>query len=165
MASRILGMGDVLSLIEKAEQAFDEKKTEELAERLRQNKFSLADYYDQLVQLRSMGGLGEIAGMLPGVDAKALQGATLDESQLTRTEALILSMTPHERENPSCLNASRKKRIARGAGVEVVDLNRLLKQFDMMQQMTKQMSGKKAARAMKRGGKGGLLGGLEGLFG
>jgi len=164
MASRILGMGDVLTLIEKAEQAFDEKRAEELAEKLQQNKFTLADYYDQLLQLRSMGGLDQIAGMLPGVNAKALQGATVDEGALQRTEAIILSMTPYERDNPSCLGSSRKKRIARGSGVEVVDINRLLKQFDMMQAMAKQMSGK-GMKAMKRGKKGGMFGGLEGLFG
>ncbi|MCL2827443.1 MAG: signal recognition particle protein [Oscillospiraceae bacterium] len=160
MASRILGMGDVLTLIEKAEQAFDEKKAMEMADKLQQNKFTLADYYDQLIQLRSMGGLGELAGMLPGMDAKALQGASIDESLLTKTEAIILSMTPHERENPSCLGASRKKRIARGAGTEVVEINRLLKQFSMMQTMAKQMSGGKMNRAMKKGKKGGLFGGL-----
>ena len=166
MASRILGMGDVLTLIEKAEQAFDADKAEKLAEKLQQNKFTLTDYYDQLVQLRSMGGISELAGMIPGVDAKALSGAAIDESTLTRTEAIILSMTPHERDNPSCLASSRKKRIAKGAGVEVVDINRLLKQFETMQAMAKQMSGKGMARAMKRGGKGGgLLGGLGNLFG
>jgi len=160
MASRILGMGDVLTLIEKAEQAFDEKKAMEMADKLQQNKFTLSDYYDQLIQLRGMGGLGELAGMLPGMDAKALQGASIDESLLTKTEAIILSMTPHERENPSCLGASRKKRIARGAGTEVVEINRLLKQFSMMQTMAKQMSGGKMNRAMKKGKKGGLFGGL-----
>ena len=164
MASRILGMGDMLSLIEKAEQAFDEKKALELASRLEQNKFTLNDYYEQLSQLRSMGGIGELAGMLPGVDAKALQGASFDEGMLTRTEAIILSMTPHERENPSVLGSSRKKRIARGAGLEVVDVNRLLKQFEMMQSMAKKMSGKNMARAMKKGKKGGLMGGLSDLF-
>ena len=164
MASRILGMGDVLTLIEKAEAAFDEKKAEELAEKLQQNKFTLADYYDQLVQLRSMGGIGELAGMLPGVDAKALQGAVVDEAALGRTEAIILSMTQQERDNPGCLNSSRKKRIARGSGTEVVDINRLLKQFEMMQTMAKQMSGKKMQNAMKRGKKGGMFSGFEGLF-
>ena len=140
MASRILGMGDVLTLIEKAEQAFDEKKAHELAEKMMKNKFTLADYYDQLTQLKSMGSLSEIAGMLPGVDAKALAGASIDNSQLARTEAIILSMTPHERDNPSVLNSSRKKRIAAGSGTAVVDINRLLKQFEMMQSMTKQIS-------------------------
>ncbi|MBR6562301.1 MAG: signal recognition particle protein, partial [Oscillospiraceae bacterium] len=147
MASRILGMGDVLTLIEKAEQSFDQKKAEELAERLRKNKFTLADYYDQLVQLRGMGSLQDIVGMLPGVDAKALAGASIDEKALSRTEAIILSMTPFERENPSALNSSRKKRIAAGSGTSVVDVNRLLKQYDMMQQMTKQMTGKGKRKA------------------
>jgi len=166
MASRILGMGDVLTLIEKAEQAFDEKKAEEMAKKLEQNKFTLTDYYDQLVQLRGMGGMDEIMGMIPGLNAKALQGATVDEDALNRTEAIILSMTPYERDNPSCLGSSRKKRIARGAGTEVVEVNRLLKQFDAMQNMAKQMSGKKMSKAMKRGGKkGGMFGGLGDLFG
>ena len=159
MASRILGMGDVLSLIEKAQQNFDEKKALELQEKLRKNKFTLSDYYDQLVQLKGMGSLSDIAGMLPGVDAKALEGATFDERMLTRTEAIILAMTPYERENPEALNSSRKKRIAAGSGTQVVDVNRLLKQFNMMQQMTKQMAGmgKKAKRM------GGLFGKMKGL--
>ena len=140
MASRILGMGDVLTLIEKAEQAFDEKKAQEMATKLLKNKFTLADYYDQLLQVRSMGGLSDIAGMLPGVDAKALAGASIDNKTLSKTEAIILSMTPHERDNPSVLNSSRKKRIAAGSGTAVVDINRLLKQFEMMQTMTKQMA-------------------------
>ena len=140
MASRILGMGDMLTLIEKAEQAFDEKKAQEMAAKLMKNKFTLADYYDQLAQLKSMGGISDIVGMLPGVDAKALAGASIDNSMLSKTEAIILSMTPHERENPSVLNSSRKKRIAAGSGTAVVDINRLLKQFDMMQTMTKQMA-------------------------
>lgn len=165
MASRILGMGDVLTLIEKAEQAFDEKKAEELAKKLEQNKFTLTDYYDQLVQLRGMGGMDEIMGMIPGLNSKALQGATMDEGMLNRTEAIILSMTPYERDNPSCLGSSRKKRIAKGAGTEVVEVNRLLKQFDAMQSMAKQMSGKNMAKAMKRGKKGGMFGGLGDLFG
>ena len=140
MASRILGMGDVMTLIEKAEQAFDEKKAQEMAAKLMKNKFTLADYYDQLTQIKSMGSLSDIAGMLPGVDAKALAGASIDNKMLSKTEAIILSMTPHERDNPSVLNSSRKKRIAAGSGTAVVDINRLLKQYEMMQTMTKQMS-------------------------
>ena len=147
MASRILGMGDGLSLIEKAEASFDAKKAAELEQKLRKNKFTLADFYDQLVQIKGMGSLNDIMGMLPGMNAKALEGATVDEKALARTEAIILSMTPEERENPSILGSSRKKRIAAGSGTQVVDINRLLKQFEMMQQMTKQFSGK----AMKRG--------------
>ena len=127
MASRILGMGDVLSLIEKAQQTFDAKKAAELEQKLRKNKFTLADFYDQLVQIKGMGSLSDIAGMLPGMNAKALEGASVDENALARTEAIILSMTPAERENPSLLNNSRKKRIAAGSGTQVVDINRLLK--------------------------------------
>ena len=152
MASRILGMGDVLTLIEKAEQAFDEKKAHEMATKLMKNKFTLSDYFDQLTQLKSMGNLSDIAGMLPGVDAKALAGASIDNNMLTKTEAIILSMTPFERDNPNVLNSSRKKRIAAGSGTAVVDVNRLLKQFEMMQTMTKQMS--KGRLPAMLGGKG-----------
>ena len=141
MASRILGMGDVLSLIEKAQENFDAKKAAELEQKLRKNKFTLSDFYDQLVQVKGMGSLSDIAGMLPGVNAKALEGASVDEKALSRTEAIILSMTPEERENPAMLNNSRKKRIAAGSGTQVVDINRLLKQFDLMQQMSRQFSG------------------------
>jgi len=140
MASRILGMGDILTLIEKAEASFDEKQAREMAEKLKKNKFTLSDYLDQLIQLKSMGSVQDILGMMPGVDSKALAGANIDEKALVRTEAIIQSMTVYERENPSCLNNSRKKRIAAGSGTSVVDVNRLLKQFEMMQQMTKQMS-------------------------
>ena len=162
MASRILGMGDVLSLIEKAQQSFDAKKAAELEQKLRKNKFTLADFYDQLVQIKSMGSLADIAGMLPGVDAKALDGANVDEKALSRTEAIILSMTPAEREDPSLLNNSRKKRIAAGSGTQVVDINRLLKQFEMMRQMTKQLSNKQLKR-MGRMGKMGKFGKLPGM--
>ena len=140
MASRILGMGDMLTLIEKAEQAFDEKKAQEMTEKLMKNRFTLTDYYEQLTQVKSMGGLSSIAGMLPGIDAKALQGASIDEDLLKKTEAIILSMTPSERDNPGVLNSSRKKRIAAGSGTAVVDINRLLKQFEAMQVMTKQIT-------------------------
>ena len=162
MASRILGMGDVLSLIEKAQQTFDAKKAAELEQKLRKNKFTLADFYDQLVQLKSMGSLADIAGMLPGVDAKALDGANVDEKALSRTEAIILSMTPAEREDPSLLNNSRKKRIAAGSGTQVVDINRLLKQFEMMRQMTRQFSNKQLKR-MGKMGKLGKFGKLPGM--
>lgn len=161
MASRILGMGDVLSLIEKAQQNFDAQKAAELQQKLRKNKFTLADFYDQLVQLKSMGSLSDIAGMLPGVNGKALEGAMVDESALARTEAIILSMTPAEREDPSLLNNSRKKRIAAGSGTQVVDINRLLKQFELMQQMSKQFSGKN----MKKLGRMGKMGGFGKLPG
>ena len=156
MASRILGMGDVLTLIEKAEAAVDEKKALELAEKLKKNRFTLSDYLDQMRSMKDMGSLEDLAGMIPGLDAKALQGAKVDEKAMARTEAIILSMTPQERENPGLLNSSRKKRIAAGSGVAVVDVNRLLKQFEMMQTMAKQLSGKK----MKRFRKGGFPFGL-----
>ena len=161
MASRILGMGDMLSLIEKAQQTFDMQKAAELEQKLRKNKFTLSDFYDQLVQVKGMGSLADIAGMLPGVNAKALEGASVDEKAMARTEAIILSMTPQEREDPSLLNNSRKKRIAAGSGTQVVDINRLLKQFELMQQMTKQFSGGKLKRMAKRGRFGG--GKLPGL--
>ena len=148
MASRILGMGDILTLIEKAEQSFDEKKAQELADKLMKNRFTLTDFYEQLTQLKSMGSLSDIAGMIPGMDSKALAGATVDEKALAKTEAIILSMTPAERDNPSLLNSSRKKRIARGSGTQVVDVNRLLKQFEQMQALTKQMSGKNMKKLM-----------------
>ncbi|MEG0320704.1 MAG: signal recognition particle protein [Oscillospiraceae bacterium] len=155
MASRILGMGDMLSLIEKAEQNFDATKAAAQMERMRKNKFTLTDFLDQMAQLKGMGNLSDIAGMLPGMDAKALDGASIDESLMGRMEAMILSMTVEERENPSILNSSRKRRIAAGSGTQVSDLNRLLKQFDMMQQMTKQFSGGK----MKKG----MMGKMKGL--
>jgi signal recognition particle subunit SRP54 len=152
MAGRILGMGDMLTLIEKAEAAVDEKKALELAEKLRKNRFTLTDYLDQLRSMKDMGSMEELAGMIPGVDAKALAGAKIDEKAMAHTEAIILSMTPKERENPAILNSSRKRRIAAGAGVSVVDINRLLKQFEMMQNMAKQLSGKKMKRMGRMGG-------------
>ena len=165
MASRILGMGDVLTLIEKAEQSFDEQKAKEAAERLLQNRFTLSDYLDQMNQLRGMGDLGDIAGMIPGVDAKALRGAKMDEKQLARQEAIILSMTKAERNNPSILKKRRKKRIAAGSGTSVVDINRLLKQYDAMQQMVKQFSGKNMKKMQRKMGRmGGFGGGFPGMF-
>ncbi|MEG0779349.1 MAG: signal recognition particle protein [Oscillospiraceae bacterium] len=140
MASRILGMGDMLSFIEKAEESFDAKQAKKLEEKLKKNRFTLQDFYDQLTQIRGMGDLSQIADMMPGNIGKQLSGASIDEKGLAHTEAIILSMTPLERENPQILNASRKKRIAAGCGLQVVDINRLLKQFEMMQEMTKQFS-------------------------
>ena len=164
MASRILGMGDVLTLIEKAEQSYDEKKALELAEKMKENRFTLEDYLDQMRQLRGMGDLNDIVGMLPGVDTKALKGAKVDEKELGRIEAIILAMTPKERENPNVLNSSRKKRIAAGSGTNVVDVNRLLKQFAAMQTMMKQLSGKNMKKLQRKMGGMGGLGGLGGLF-
>ena len=165
MASRILGMGDMLTLIEKAEAAFDAKKAAELEQKLKSNKFTLSDFYDQLSQLKNMGSLDEIAAMMPGMNAGALKGAQVDEKAMARTAAIIQSMTPYERETPSVLNSSRKRRIALGSGVKVEDINKLLKQFDMMNQMMKQFSGPGASRKMKRMGKLGGMGGLGGFPG
>ena len=162
MASRILGMGDVLSLIEKAEKAFDAKKAAELEEKLRSNKFTLQDYYDQLVQLKSMGSVEDLLSKLPG--AGNLKGVKVDEKAMARTEAIILSMTPKERENPSIIGASRKKRIAGGAGVRVEDVNKLMKSYDQMRQLVRQFSGPGAGKKMKRmRGLGGFGGGFPGM--
>ena len=147
MASRILGMGDVLSLIEKAEQSLDAKKAAEQMERLRKNKFTLADFYDQLVQVKKMGSMQDIAAMLPGMNGKKLD-LNVDEAGLNKIEAIIQSMTPYERENPSVLNSSRKKRIAAGSGTQVVDVNRLLKQFEAIQMLTRQFSNPKKAKGL-----------------
>lgn len=147
MASRILGMGDVLSLIEKAEQSLDAKKAAEQMERLRKNKFTLADFYDQLVQVKKMGSMQDIAAMLPGMNGKKMD-FNVDEKGLAKIEAIIQSMTPYERENPSVLNSSRKKRIAAGSGTQVVDVNRLLKQFEAIQMFTRQFSNPKKAKGL-----------------
>ena len=161
MASRILGMGDMLTLIEKAQQSFDLQKAAELQEKMKKNRLTLTDYYDQLVQAKGMGSLSDLAGMIPGINAKALEGATMDEKVLSRTEAIILSMTLQERENPALLNSSRKKRIAAGSGTQVVDVNRLLKEFEAVQQLTKQFAGGKMGKLGKRMGKmGGRFPGL-----
>ena len=164
MASRILGMGDMLTLIEKAEQSFDQKKALEAAERLKSNRFTLSDYLDQMAQLKNMGDLESIMGMIPGMDSKALKGAKIDEKAMARQEAIILSMTQAERSNPSILNSSRKKRIAAGSGTSVVDVNRLLKQFEAVQQLTKQFSGKNMKKLQKKMGRMGGLGGMGGGF-
>ena len=158
MASRILGMGDMLSLIEKAEKAFDAEKAAKLEENLKSNKFTLQDFYDQMVQLKSMGSMQDLLAQMPG--AGALKNIQVDEKAMARMEAIILSMTPKERENPNIIGASRKKRIANGAGVKVEDVNRLLKSFDQMKSMIKKFSGPGAGKKMKRmrgmGGMGGF---------
>jgi signal recognition particle subunit SRP54 len=140
MASRILGMGDVLSLIEKAEQAFDEKKAAELEQKLRQSLFTLDDYLDQLGQIKNMGNIEQLMGMIPGVKPGALKDAKIDENMLVKTEAIILSMTEKERVNPDIIASSRKKRIASGSGTTVEDVNKLLKQFEQMKKMMKQLT-------------------------
>ncbi len=149
MASRILGMGDVLSLIEKAEMAIDEKKAEELEKKLMQNKFDLNDLLDQFEQIRKMGSIQDILGMLPGIGNKA-KDIEVDERKFDRTKAIILSMTAKERANPDIINPSRKKRIAAGCGQPVEEVNRLLAQFRQMQKMFKQMGGKKGGKRRRK---------------
>ena len=140
MASRILGMGDVLSLIEKAEQAIDQKKAEEMERKMRESAFTLDDFLEQLHALKKMGSFDQILSMLPGVKPGALKDINVDEAQMARTEAIVLSMTAKERINPDIINGSRRRRIAKGSGTTVEDVNRLLKQFDQMKKMMKQMT-------------------------
>ena len=138
MAQRILGMGDVLSFIERAEQSIDEEKAKKLEEKLKKNRFTLSDYKAKIDTNKSKSSFEQLAGMMPGQLGKQRANAELDAKMMAHAEAIILSMTPYERENPAVLGASRKKRIAAGCGLEVVDVNRLLKQFEMMQSMIKQ---------------------------
>ena len=141
MASRILGMGDMLSLIEKAEQAFDEKKAIELERKMRENTFTLTDYLDQFRQIKNMGSMESLLGMMPGIKPGALKDAKIDEKAMAHLEAIILSMTPTEREKPDIISASRKKRIAAGSGTSVEEVNKLLKQFDQTRKLMKQFAG------------------------
>ena len=162
MASRILGMGDVLSLIEKAEKAFDAKKAAEMEEKLKSNRFTLQDFYDQMVQMKSMGSMEDILAQMPG--GASLKGVKFDEKAMAHQEAIILSMTPKERENPEIIGASRKKRIAAGAGVRVEEVNKLLKAFEQMRKMIRQFSSPGMARKMKRmKGFGGGFPGFPGM--
>ncbi len=151
MASRILGMGDVLSLIEKAEQAFDEKKAEELERKIRESTFTLDDYLEQFSQIKKMGSMDQIAAMMPGMKPGALKDAKIDEKAIARTEAIINSMTKQEREKPDVINASRRKRIAAGSGTSVEEVNRLLRQFDQVRKLMKQFSDPKMMAKMRRG--------------
>ncbi len=148
MARRILGMGDVLTLIEKAEEVFEEEQAEELEEKLKKSQFTLDDFLVQLGQLKKMGSMEQVLSMMPGAGGKALKGADVDEGALTRTEAIIQSMTLQERAKPSVINGSRRERIATGAGVSVYDVNQLLKQFAQVKKMLKQFAtpGKKGRR-------------------
>lgn len=139
MASRILGMGDIVSFVEKAQEVVDLKDAEKLERKIRKDQFTLEDFYDQMQQLKKLGPLDSLLEMIPGM-GNALKGATLDPKAMTRVEAMILSMTPQERGNPSILNGSRRKRIARGSGTSVQDINRMLKQFAQMRKMMKNMS-------------------------
>jgi signal recognition particle subunit SRP54 len=157
MADRILGMGDVMSLIEKAQANIDEQQAKELEQKVRKAQFDFNDYIQSMEQMRNMGGIGSILGMLPGIGAKKKDiEDMIDEKDLARKEAMIQSMTPEERANPDLLNVSRRNRIAKGAGVDVLEVNRFIKQFNQTRKMMKQMPG-----LMKSQGKRGLLGGLK----
>ncbi|MCD8353170.1 MAG: signal recognition particle protein [Clostridiales bacterium] len=153
MASRILGMGDVLTLIENAQERLDEQQAEQMSQKIRANRFTLQDYYDQLKETRKMGSMADILQKMPGMAGK-VDESQIDEKVLDRTEAMILSMTKAERENPSILNASRKRRIAAGSGTTVQDINKLIKQYEMMQSLTKQMTRGRIPRALR-----GIMGG------
>ncbi len=152
MASRILGMGDVLSLIERAQTAFDEKKAAETLTKIKTNSFTLDDFLDQMEQMQSMGSMEDIIKMIPGMPASQLGNVQIDEKAMERTKAIIRSMTKKERNNPDILTASRRKRIARGSGTSVQEVNRLMNQFNSSRQMMKQLSGGK----LKKGRRGGF---------
>ncbi len=153
MASRILGMGDMLSLIEKAESSFDQKKAREMEEKLRTQQFTFDDFLDQLEQIRNMGPIGDMLNMLPGVPSKQMKNLNVDEKELNHIQAIIQSMTRDERTNPGIINGSRRKRIARGSGTSVQQVNKLIKQFEQTRKMMKQFSGAGMDKLKKKGGK------------
>lgn len=152
MASRILGMGDMLTLIEKAQEDYDEQKAQELEKRLRKNQFTLEDFLEQMGQIRKMGGIGKLLGMMPGMNSRAMQNVNVEQSErdFVQMEAIIQSMTREERENPSILNASRRKRIAAGSGQPVSKINQLVKRYDETRKMMKSFTGKGGAGRMNR---------------
>jgi signal recognition particle subunit SRP54 len=154
MASRILGMGDVLSLIEKAQASIDEKKALELEKKIRSQQFTLDDFLEQLDQMKNLGPLDELIGMIPGVNSRAIKDLNVDEKEIVRIQAIIQSMTREERENPSIIDSSRRKRIAMGSGTNVQDVNRLLKQFKETKKMMKRFSDME--KTMKKKGKFGF---------
>ena len=154
MASRILGMGDVLSLIEKAQEAYDEKKSAELEQKIRQQKFTLDDFLEQFQQLRNMGGVEQMLSMMPGMNSGALKDVKVDEKAMAHMEAIIRSMTMEERVNPEIINSSRKIRIAKGSGTSVEEVNKLLRQFEQMKKMMKQFSDPKKLKKMGFGRRG-----------
>jgi len=147
-------MGDILSLIEKAEENFNEEKAKKLEQKIKNQSFDFEDFLDQLEQIQKMGPIGDLLGMMPGMNSKQLEGINVDDKQLDRTKAIIQSMTLKERQEPSVINGSRKRRIAAGSGVDVSEVNRLLKQFEQMKKMMKQFG--QMGKKMKRGGSGGM---------
>ena len=152
MASRILGMGDVMSLIEKAQANIDEEKARDMEQKLKKAQFGFDDYLESMSQVKKMGGISSILSMMPGMGTKMPDiESAIDEKKMGRIEAIILSMTPQERSNPDVLNPSRKKRIAKGAGVDISEVNRLVKQFEQMRKMMKQLPGMMGGKGGKRG--------------
>jgi signal recognition particle subunit SRP54 len=143
MADRILGMGDVLSLIEKAEIAIDEEEALKLAEKMKKNQFNFTDFLNQLAQIKKMGPMDQLLGMLPGMNNNAMKNIKVDDNEMGKIEAIILSMTPRERDKPALINGSRRLRIARGSGTTVQQVNRLLKQFEQMKKMMKKFNSPK----------------------
>jgi len=156
MASRILGMGDVVSLVEKAQQQFNDAQMEKMEEKFRKNQFNLDDFYEQIQQIKKMGSLRDLLGMLPGMD-KAMKGINIDDKAFIKVEAIITSMTKEERQKPEIIDGSRKKRIAKGSGNEIQDVNKLLKQFDEMRKMMRKVAGGGLNRMMSRRGGGGFM--------
>ena len=152
MASRILGMGDVLSLIEKAEQAIDRDKAKEMEQRLKKAQFTFDDYLEYMAQIKNMGGLSSLLNMLPGIGGQIKDDMLPDEKQLGKIEAVIFSMTKEERANPDLMNPSRKRRIAAGAGVEISEVNKLVKQFEQARKMMKSMPGMMGTKGKKKHG-------------
>jgi len=149
MSSRILGMGDVISLVERAQQQFDEKEAAELQKKIRKNKFDFNDFYNQIQQIKKMGNMKDLMGMIPGV-GKMMKNVEVDDDAFKNIESIILSMTPHEKENPDSINQSRRTRIAKGSGTDLQEVNRLIKQFEDMRKVMKQMSNPAAMASMMR---------------
>ena len=148
MADRILGMGDIVSLVERAQQQFDEKQARELEKKIRKNKFDFNDFMNQIQQIKKMGNIKDLAAMIPGV-GKAIKDVDIDDNAFKSIEAIINSMTPKERTNPEIINQSRRMRIAKGSGTNIQEVNRLLKQFDQMRKMMKMVSGMNSSKMMQ----------------
>ena len=151
MASRILGMGDVLTLIEKAQETMDQQKAEEMQKKMLKAEFTLEDYLDQMDQLKNMGNINTMMEMIPGMSKNKLKDLQISDKDLGQTKAIILSMTPAERRNPKIINGSRRKRIAAGSGTKVQEVNRLLKQYEQSQMLMKQFAGMASGKKGKKG--------------
>ena len=162
MASRILGMGDILTMIEKAQESIDEEASMKMVQKMKKNQFDFEDYLESMHQMKKMGGIGALLSMMPGMGGNQMRQLedAVDEKKMARIEAIILSMTVKERQNPDVLNPSRKRRIANGAGVDISEVNRLVKQFEQSRKMMKQMSGMMGGKGKGRFGKKGMFGKL-----